>query len=135
MMKKKKNSDFFNRRDFIKVITTAALGGPVILTSAYAETKRTNQPVKAIHLNEQPTMTYQKLGRTDFVSSRLVFGCGAALTHGRSSRLLERAFEAGINHFDVGSDIYYKGSERNLAKFLKTHRDQVWVVSKAPALR
>jgi hypothetical protein len=30
--------------------------------------------------------------------------------------------------YDVGSDIYYKGSERNLAPFLKDHRDQVWVV-------
>ena len=48
-------------------------------------------------------------------------------------RLLQRAFEAGINHFDVGSDIYYKGSEGHLAPFLKEHRDQVWVVSKAPA--
>ena len=35
---------------------------------------------------------------------------------------------------DVGSDIYYKGSERNLAPFLKAHRDRVWVVSKAPAV-
>jgi len=134
MMKKEKNNNSFNRRDFIKIITTTALSGTVVLKSACAETKGTTQTVEAIHLNEQPTMTYRKLGRTGFVSSRLVFGCGAALTHGRASRLLERAFEAGINHFDVGSDIYYKGSERNLAKFLKTHRDQVWVVSKAPAL-
>ena len=67
------------------------------------------------------------------MSSRLVFGCGAALMGGKAVRLLQRAFEAGINHFDVGSDIYYKGSERYLAPFLKDHRDQVWVVSKAPA--
>jgi aryl-alcohol dehydrogenase-like predicted oxidoreductase len=77
-------------------------------------------------------MTYRKLGRTNFWSSRLVFGCGAALMRGRAVRLLESAFEAGINHYDVGSAIYYKGSERNLAPFLKDHRDQVWVVSKAP---
>jgi predicted aldo/keto reductase-like oxidoreductase len=78
-------------------------------------------------------MTYQKLGRTNIVSSRLVFGCGAALAGGKAVRLLDRAFEAGINLFDVGSNIYYKGSEQNLAPFLKANRDEVWVVSKAPA--
>ncbi len=52
---------------------------------------------------------------------------------GRAVRLLDRAFEAGINLYDVGSDIYYKGSERSLAPFLKKHRDKIWVVSKAPA--
>ena len=78
-------------------------------------------------------MTYRKLGRTGFMSSRLVFGCGAALVGGRGVRLLDRAFEAGINHYDVGSDIAYRGSERSLAPFLKSHRDNVWVVSKAPA--
>jgi aryl-alcohol dehydrogenase-like predicted oxidoreductase len=77
-------------------------------------------------------MTYRKLGRTDMVSSRLVFGCGAALAGGKAVRLLDRAFEAGINFYDVGSDIYYKGSEKSLAPFMKAHRDQIWVVSKAP---
>jgi len=61
-------------------------------------------------------MTYRKLGRTGFLSGRLVFGCGAALVGGRAVRLLHRSFEAGINHFDVGSDIYCKGSERNQAR-------------------
>jgi len=133
-MKKKKNRDSFDRREFIKIMTTAAFSGPILVTAAYSETKESTETKETIHLNEQPTMTYRKLGRTGFMSSRLVFGCGAALMYGRAVRLLERAFEAGINHFDVGSDTYYKGSERNLAPFLKTHRDQVWVVSKAPAI-
>ena len=133
MMNKEKNHDFFDRREFIKIITTAAFGGPALLKVAYSQTEGLTEDKERIHLNEQPTMTYRKLGRTGFMSSRLVFGCGAALMGGRAVRLLERAFEAGINHFDVGSDIYYKGSERHLAPFLKDHRDRVWVVSKAPA--
>jgi aryl-alcohol dehydrogenase-like predicted oxidoreductase len=84
-----------------------------------------------IHRNEQSTMTYRKLGRTNFMSSRLVFGCGAALVGGKAVRLLDRAFEAGINHFDIGSDVSYKGSERYLAPFMSAHRDDIWVASKA----
>jgi aryl-alcohol dehydrogenase-like predicted oxidoreductase len=133
MEKKEKNRDFFDRREFIKIVATAAFSGPIILTEAYSATNESTRTNEIIHRNERPTMSYRELGRTGFLSSRLVFGCGAALMGGRAVRLLERAFEAGINHFDVGSDIYYKGSERHLAPFLKDHRDQVWVVSKAPA--
>ena len=132
-MTKIKKRDFFDRREFIKIAAAAALGGPALLTHACSMTDAATNPNEALPRNEQPTMAYRKLGRTGFSSSRLVFGCGAALMGGRAVRLLERAFEAGINHFDVGSDIYYKGSEGHLAPFLKDHRDQVWVVSKAPA--
>ena len=134
MIKQKKNRDTFDRREFIKIVATAAFSGPALLSAAYSKSNESIGTKETIHRNEQPTMTYRKLGRTGFLSSRLVFGCGAALTGGKAVRLLQRAFEAGINHFDVGSDIYYKGSERNLAPFLKDHRDQVWVVSKAPAI-
>jgi len=132
-MNKKKNRDSLDRREFIKIAAAAALSGPALLTHACSGTDAATSPKEAIPRNQQPAMVYQKLGRTGFLSSRLVFGCGAALMGGRAVRLLERAFEAGINHFDVGSDIYYKGSEGHLAPFLKDHRDQVWVVSKAPA--
>lgn len=134
MMKKKKNRGSLDRREFIKIVATAAFSGPILSTTAYSQTNESSGTKETIRRNEQPTMTYRKLGRTGFLSSRLVFGCGAALMGGRAVRLLQRAFEAGINHFDVGSDLYYKGSERNLAPFLKDHRDQVWVVSKAPAI-
>jgi len=130
---KNKNHDSVDRREFIKIVAAAAFSGPVLLTDACSQTNQSSGPREIAPRNERPTMTYRKLGRTGFRSSRLVFGCGAALMGGRAVRLLERAFEAGINHFDVGSDIYYKGSEAYLAPFLKDHRDQVWVVSKAPA--
>ncbi len=120
-----------NRRNFIH-LSTAAIAGPALLSAADSEPgdpAKSNPPIRR---NEQPSMTYRKLGRTNFMSSRLVFGCGAALTGGKGVRLLDRAFEAGINHYDIGSDIYYKESERTLAPFLKAHRDEVWVASKAP---
>ena len=77
-------------------------------------------------------MTYRKLGRTNFMSSRLVFGCGAALAGGKGVRLLERAFEAGINNYDNGTNDVYRESERSFAPFMKKHRDSIWVASKAP---
>jgi aryl-alcohol dehydrogenase-like predicted oxidoreductase len=134
MMKKKTNSNSYGRREFLKFVASAAFSAPVLITSTTPKVTASTATRQAIHRNERPTMSYHKLGRTGFYSSRLVFGCGAALMGGGAPRLLQRAFEAGINHFDVGSDIYYKGSERNLAPFLKDHRDRVWVVSKAPAV-
>ena len=133
-MKKRDHSDSMNRRDFIKFLAAVTVGGPTFLSATCLKTKALNGSSDLIYRNEQPSMTYRKLGRTNFMSSRLVFGCGAALVGGRAVRLLDRAFEAGINHYDVGSDTVYKGSENNLAPFLKEHRDKIWVVSKAPPI-
>jgi aryl-alcohol dehydrogenase-like predicted oxidoreductase len=78
-----------------------------------------------------PEMTYRTLGRTGFNASRLVFGCGAALSKGPADDLLNAAFDAGVNVFDVGTKRYYDDAERNLAPFLKQHRDEVFLISKA----
>jgi aryl-alcohol dehydrogenase-like predicted oxidoreductase len=120
-----------DRREFIK-ISAAAIGAPVLLAAANSETKEPAKADQSAHRNERPSMTYRKLGRTHIMSSRLVFGCGAALAGGKAVRVLDRAFEAGINHYDVGSNVVYKGSERSLAPFLKAHRDEIWVISKTP---
>ncbi len=121
-------SSEINRRGFMK--TTAAIAGSTLLgvtgnVTANDGLDRRNE--------RSDRMSYRQLGRTKFMSSRLVFGCGAALAGGKAVRLLGRAFEQGVNFFDVGYDDYYKGSEKYLAPFLKSHRKDVWVVSKAPA--
>jgi len=120
-----------NRRDFVKSLAAAAVIGPMLFVSEIKK-KVVFDRNQRIRRHEQPTMTYRKLGRTNFMSSRLVFGCGAALAGGKGVRLLDRAFETGINHYDVGSNVAYRGSERSLAPFLKAHRGDVWIVSKAP---
>jgi len=132
-MNKKDDRCSMERGKFIKLLAAAAaVSETALLAAAGFGTKAQSKPDKLIHRNEQPTMTYRKLGRTNFMSSRLVFGCGAALAGGKAVRLLDRTFEVGINHYDVGYDDYYKGSERSLAPFMKAHRDKIWVVSKAP---
>ncbi len=80
-----------------------------------------------------PEMTYRKLGRTDWNASRLVFGCGAALMFRPKDALLQAARDAGINVFDVGYSGYYRNAETNLAPFLKKARDEIFLISKAPA--
>jgi len=51
----------------------------------------------------------------------------------RKDDLLDAAREAGINVFDVGYRGYYRGAERNLAPFLKKARNDIFLISKAPA--
>ena len=126
-----------DRREFMKA-SAAILSAQALLGAAEPEKKEPARGDEAagaavVHRNERPSMTYRRLGRTNIMSSRLVFGCGAALAGGKAVRVLDRAFEVGINHYDVGSNLVYKGSERSLAPFLKAHRDEIWVISKAPA--
>ena len=132
MANEKGKNNIMNRRQFIKVSTV--VGGSVLVSAADLKASSSQASKNRIHRNERSEMTYSRLGRTNFMSSRLVFGCGAALTGGRAVRLLDRAFEAGINHYDVGSNLVYKESERSLAPFMKAHRDDIWVVSKAPLI-
>ena len=130
-MKDPKSRNDISRKEFNRLIVTAATALPMLGPGKQSARSAQNDE-SADHRNERESMTYRRLGRTNFMSSRLVFGCGAALAGGKAVRLLDRAFEAGINHFDVGSDVYYKGSERSLAPFYKAKRDQIWVTSKAP---
>jgi len=119
-----------NRRTFLKTSTAAA--GSAILASHLPNTKSVSAADGYDHRNERPErMQYRKLGRTNFMCSALVFGCGAALRDPRAVRLLDRAYEQGVNHYDVGRT--YKGSEAAMAPFLKRHKGDIWVTSKAPA--
>ena len=128
----RKNDYKLNRRQFNKLITASAIAGPSLLGCSESASKTVVNTDELIHRNERASMAYCKLGRTNFMSSRLVFGCGAALAGGKGVRLLERAFEAGINNFDNGSNLYYKESDRSFATFMKKHRQDLWVISKAP---
>ena len=118
-----------DRRTFMKTSAVAVAGTAMAASGPAAA----NDGDGLIHRNERPDrMTYRKLGKTNFMSSRIVFGCGAALSGGKAVTLLEHAFDAGVNHYDVGSNAYYKGAENHLGPFMKKHRGQIWVTSKAP---
>src|SRR3954464_5188037 len=117
-----------NRRAFIKS-TAAATATAAVAPSARAQ----DAPADGlIRRHERGGMPYRKLGRTNFMCSRLVFGGGAALMGGKAVRLLNAAFNAGANLYALGSTAYSQGSERAFAPFLAAHRGEIWVTSKAP---
>lgn len=132
-MNKKDDCGLMDRREFIKILAATTFTSQTLACVGSIKGEKATKTGILDHRHETPSMTYRKLGRTNFMSSRLVFGCAAALAGGKAVQLLDPAFEAGINHFDVGSEEYspYPGSERNLAPFLKKYRDKVWVASKA----
>lgn len=118
-----------NRRRFFQYAAALGIGGQTLLRSGSLSAAVTDAR-EAVAL-PWPQMQYRTLGRTGFEASRLIFGCGASLMRAEKDRLLNTAFDAGINVYDVGTTHYYDMAERNLKGFLKAHRDEVFVISKA----
>ena len=124
-----------NRRSFVELLTLLGVGGGALLrTRDVRAAVNTAQEAadKMPGAEPWPGMTYRTLGRTGFRASRLVYGCGAALAGRPNDRLLNVALEAGVNVFDVGYSGYYRNAERNLASFAKAHRNEIFLISKAP---
>ena len=106
------------RRTLLQTLSMLVAGSGALartrnLQAAVNEAKRS--------VKDWPEMEYRTLGSTGFNGSRLIFGCGAALSRGQASDLLEPALDAGINVFDVGFRDYYGDAEMNLAPFLDKH--------------
>jgi hypothetical protein len=66
------------------------------VTSACTALRRTLQRLKMIG------SAWPELGRTAFEASRLIFGCGAALSRRPNDALLDAAFDAGIKATPYG---------------------------------
>ena len=120
-----------DRRRFFKTLTWLGVGSQALMASGNVKAAlfEANESVGAGQ--EWPEMTYRTLGNTGFEASRLTFGCGAALSRSPQDKLLNAAFDAGVNVFDVGTSRYYDDAERNLAPFLKQHQDDIFLISKA----
>jgi len=123
------------RRKFMRHLATAGVASQTLLQTgnlraAVAEGKAHASLDTA---GGWPEMAYRPLGRTGHNSSRLIFGCGAALSRKPRDELLNAAFESGINTFDVGFSGYYDDAEKHLAPFLRTHGDDLFLISKAIA--
>jgi len=118
-----------NRRRFFQYAAALGVGGQTLLRSGdlNAAISDARESVGA----PWPEMRYRTLGRTGFEASRLIFGCGASLMRTNKDTLLNTAFEAGINVYDVGTTHYYDMAERNMKGFLKAHRDEIFLITKA----
>ena len=122
-----------NRRTFMQYLTFLGLSSQALLQGSGVRAAVAEGAESAGLASAWPKMEYRKLGRTGFNGSRLIFGCGAALSSRRQDRLLHTAFDAGVNVFDVGFKHYYSDAEKNLAPFLKQRRDDIFLISKAYA--
>jgi aryl-alcohol dehydrogenase-like predicted oxidoreductase len=118
-----------NRRRFFQYAAALGIGAQTLLKSRDLQAAAFD--AKEAVAMPWPEMRYQTLGRTGFEASRLIFGCGAALMRTPKDRLLNTALDAGVNVFDVGFGRYYDMAERNMRSFLKSHRDEVFLISKA----
>jgi len=121
-----------SRRKFIQYLAMIGAGGRALFQTgdARAAVYAAN---RADGKTAWPKMSYRTLGRTGWNASRLVMGCGAALMFRRKDALLNAAYDAGVNVFDVGYRGYYRNAEEHLGPFIKKVRDRVFLISKAPA--
>ncbi|MCH2185580.1 aldo/keto reductase [Myxococcota bacterium] len=128
----KERADRLSRRRFMQGLMALGIAGRTLWASADARAA-IDAGKEALNPSTWPAMTYTTLGRTQFRASRLVMGCGASLMIRGREELLETAFAAGVNVYDVGYRGYYRWAERNLASFLKRRRDKIFLISKAVA--
>lgn len=119
------------RRKFVQYSTMLGVGAQTLLHTGDLRASVTQGKEKAGLGAPWPEMQYQQLGRTGHNSSRLVFGCGATLSREPHDDLLNTAYDAGVNTFDVGYKHYYADAEKHLAPFLNKHRDDIYLISKA----
>ncbi len=126
-------SDFLSgtRRKFVQYGTMLGVGAQTFLSSGNVRASVTEGVEKAGLGAPWPEMQYRQLGRTGHNASRLVFGCGATLSREPHDDLLNAAYDAGVNTFDVGYKHYYGDAEKHLAPFLKKRRDDIYLISKA----
>ena len=122
-----------SRRRFIQTAGLIGLAGRALLETGEAKAAVYAAKDADAKKTAWPGMTYRKLGRTGWNASRLVMGCGATLMFRSKDALLNAAYDAGVNVFDVGYRGYYRNAEENLAPFLKKVRDKIFLISKAPA--
>jgi aryl-alcohol dehydrogenase-like predicted oxidoreductase len=115
-----------SRRRFLQYLAVLGASANGLLRPGRARAAEADETLGPI-----PPMVYRNLGRTGHRASRLVFGCGAALSRKPNERLLEAALAAGINVFDVGFREYYRDAEANLGPFARKHRDRIFLISKA----
>ncbi|MBI4580359.1 MAG: aldo/keto reductase [Planctomycetes bacterium] len=124
------NRSSLDRRQFLKT-TAAGLGAAAAASSlAAAEPAAGGAKVDPKNLDwrsKSPDMAYARLGRTNFMVSRIVSGLGGGA--GNQKILWPRQLASGINYYDTARG--YGNSETNLKDLLKESRKDMWVTSKA----
>lgn len=116
-----------DRREFLG--RAAGLAGAMLAGNSLAAGETATAPASRPATTQPGGMGYTRLGRTGFMTSRLVFGAGGLFSRETSLRILEYAIERGVNNIDTGRA--YTNSEASIAPVVKRHRDRLWITSKA----
>ncbi len=76
------------------------------------------------------TIPYARFGRTNHLSSRIIFGAAAlgAMSQERADQTIDYVVSRGVNHFDTAAS--YGDSELRLAPWLATHRSEIFLATK-----
>lgn len=123
-----------DRRRFLQT-TAAGIGSAAVAASILkaAEDKKPGtapaapkvDPKDLIWRTKVPTMEYARLGRTNYMVSRVVVG------NAGNDALWRRMLAAGMNYFDTGSNYGEGNHEVQLSDFVRNNRDKLWITSKA----
>lgn len=123
-----------DRREFLKG-TAAGISSAAIAASSLkaAEEEKveasapapTVDPKELIWRSKAPTMDYRRLGRTNYMVSRVVAG------NAGNETLWRRMMAAGMNYFDTASNYGGGNHEIELSGTLVKYRDKLWITSKA----
>jgi len=123
-----------DRRDFLKG-TAAGIGSAAVAASSLKAADETQtqasppepkvDPKDLIWRSKAPTMDYRRLGRTNYMVSRVVAG------NAGDDMLWRRMMAAGMNYFDTASNYGNGNHEIQLSGIFGKHRDKLWITSKA----
>lgn len=122
-----------SRRRFLQLTAFSLAAGRTLLKAGDARAEFDVASAEVDPPASWPKLARVPLGKTGYEACPLVFGCGAALARRRRDALLDAAFAAGVNVFDVGHRAYYRDAEKHLAPFLAKHRNEVFLISKGLA--
>lgn len=121
-----------DRRDFMK--TTAAGIGAATVGNALLQAQDRQEGTPQVDekkldvRTKVPTMEYRRLGRTNYLCSRIVQGFGG------DESLWRRVLARGVNYWDTGWGYGNGEHEKALKPFLAGNRDKLWITSKATGI-
>ncbi|MBN1341904.1 MAG: aldo/keto reductase [Phycisphaerae bacterium] len=117
-----------NRRDFMHRAAGAALGASALSAAASQAEQGKGGGEKVIWRNKQADMVYCRLGRTDYMCSRLAAGWRG------NNRLKKMLLERGVNYFDTARTYTNGNNEKELGELARKYRDRMFLTSKASGL-
>lgn len=125
-------SSGINRRDFLHYAAGAAIGASALAGASEQldaeEGKKKVDPDALVWRNKQPGMVYRRLGRTNWMVSRLAAGWRG------NNRLKQMLFNKGVNYFDTSRAYANGNNEKELSALVGKIRDQIFLTSKASGM-